>query len=119
AAGDLGEVGGEVVAAHDRGQVGERGRVDRVADQGGRQLGVDDRLVAELVVEVVVRAVRGRHAADDLLDQHGHPFAQVGVERAHGAGHLDTAGQHVRRVARVEGADAQHGALERVDAPGD
>ena len=70
APGDLGQVGGEVVAAHDRVELGQRGRVDRLADERGRALVVDDRLVAELVVELVVGAVRGADAAGDLLDQH-------------------------------------------------
>ena len=41
-------------------------------------------------------AVRGGDAADDVLDQPRHALAQLGVERAHRAGELGAAGDHVR-----------------------
>src|SRR3954468_20595416 len=45
------EIGGEVVAAHERIELGEP-VADRLLDEGGRLRVVDDRLVAELIVEL-------------------------------------------------------------------
>ena len=77
APGRLGQVGREVVAAHDRVELDQLVAADRLAHQLRRALLVDDRLVAELEVELVVGAVGGADPARDLVDQLRDPLAHV------------------------------------------